>query len=147
MIKVRMSQIPEENGKPQRLKTKKGKEIPISDDNFLDDEEENNYNTNEDEKEEDIKIFRLMINLPEIGSISLFGIETIEKDFRVIESNYGTGQIKTQYGIIINRGMEVSMRYPRVDIDVWFDSEEIRDQRYDRILKVLAENGYKFINV
>lgn len=147
MVKVRISQIPEESGKPQRFKTKGGKKIPVSDDTFLDEEEEDSYNTSEEDSDNEVRYFKTMINIPEVGSISLSGIETIEKDFRVIESNYGTNEVKLQYGIIINRGMEPSMRYPRVDIDIWFNTEEVRDQRYNRIVSILENSGVKFINV
>lgn len=150
MVKVRTSQIPEKSGKPQRFKTKGGKEMSVSDDSFLDENDEDSYNTNEDDEEDsdnEVRYFKTMINIPEVGSISLSGIETIEKDFRVVESNYGIGEVKLQYGIIINRGMEPSIRYPRVDIEVWFNTEEVRDQRYDRIVSILEKSGVKFINV
>lgn len=146
MVKVRTSQIPEESGKPKHFKTNKGKNIPISDDDFLNEEEEDSYNTSEDNDNE-VRYFRTMINIPEVGSISLSGIETIEKDFRVIESNYGGDGVKLQYGIVINRGIEPSMRCPRVDVDIWFNTEEVRDQSYERIVKILEKSGVKFINV
>lgn len=147
MVKVRLSQIPEEDGKPNWFRVKKDKETKESDANFSNDEEESRYNTSEEGEEEETRYFKTMINIPEIGSLSLSGIETIEKDFRIIESNYGTDQVSMQYGIIVNRGIEPSMRCPRVDIALWFNTEEVRDKRYDRIVKVLDNFGVKFINV
>lgn len=149
MVKVRTSQIPEESGKPNFVKNKVQKS-KMEDDDWLDSDEPNDdnsrYNDNDTEKEE--RYIKSMISFPQEGiNISLFGIETIEKDFRIKESNYGSELVIVQYGIIINKGMEPSMRYPRVNIDVWFDSEEVRDQRYDNMMMKLKQAGFKFIEV
>lgn len=150
MVKVRTSQIPEESGKPNFIKNKVQKSKMIKDDDWLDDDKLNDdnsrYNDNDTEKEE--RYIKSMISFPQEGiNISLFGIETIEKDFRIKESNYGSELVIVQYGIVINKGMESSMRYPRVNIDVWFDSEEVRDQRYDNMMTKLKQAGFKFIEV
>ena len=103
-------------------------------------------NVEESNKEE--RYIKSMISFPQEGiNISLFGIETIEKDFRIKESNYGGENVTVQYGIVINKDMEPSMRYPRVNVDVWFDSEEVRDQRYENMLTKLKQAGFKFIDV
>lgn len=145
MVKVRTSQIPESSGKPQFIKGKMKK----TDDDWLDDDiDNNNYNHTDDDGEKEERYIKSMINFPEEGiNISLFGIETIEKDFRIKESNYGGENVTVQYGIVINKDMEPSMRYPRVNVDVWFDSEEIRDQRYNNMLAKLKKAGFKFIEV
>lgn len=151
MVKVRTSQIPEESGKPTIIKKKFQCNQTSKNDDWLDDDEdieENSprYNVEESDKEE--RYIKSMISFPEEGiNISLFGIETIEKDFRIKESNYGGENVTVQYGIVINKGMEPSMRYPRVNIDVWFDSEEVRDQRYHNMIAKLKQAGFKFIEV
>ena len=87
-----------------------------------------------------------MLNIPECDfSISLFGIETIEKSFKIIDSNWGGDNVKAQYGIVINKDMEPSIRYPRTNIEFWWDKEEIRDQRYKKIMSQLEKAGYKFV--
>lgn len=149
MVKVRTSQIPEENRKPNFVKNKVQKS-KMENDDWLDGDKLNDdnsrYNDNDTEKEE--RYIKSMISFPEEGiNMSLFGIETIEKDFRIKESNYGSENVIVQYGIVINKGMEPSMRYPRVNIDVWFDSEEVRDQRYDNMMAKLKQAGFKFIEV
>lgn len=151
-MKVRTSQIPEESGKVKRIKSKSDKVKAGLDGNFFDDdsdyEEEDSYNTkDDDEEEEEVKYIKTMVNIPEIGSIALSDIGTIEKDFRIVESNYGGDLIKTEYGITINKGMEPSIRYPRVNISVWHSDEDLMNQRYERMLKVLKKAGFKFINV
>lgn len=132
MVKVRTSQIPEESGKPTIIK----KNV-----------QRNQTSKNDDEDKEE-RYIKSMISFPQEGiNISLFGIETIEKDFRIKESNYGGENVTVQYGIVINKDMEPSMRYPRVNVDVWFDSEEVRDQRYENMLTKLKQAGFKFIDV
>lgn len=151
MVKVRTSQIPEESGKPTIVKKKVQHNQTSKNDDWLNDDEDTEdnsprYNVEESDKEE--RYIKSMISFPEEGiNISLFGIETIEKDFRIKESNYGGENVTVQYGIVINKGMEPSMRYPRVNIDVWFDSEEVRDQRYDNMMAKLKQAGFKFIEV
>jgi len=139
MVKVRVSEIPEESGKPKRV-TKddsgEGQEKRID-----------HMPLGMGEDEEEHKAIRLMLHIPEVGfSISLFGIETIDKSFRVYESTNGTGEVKPQWGIIINKDMEPTLRYPRTNVDFWFDTEEVRDKRYDEIIEGLIQAGYKFLN-
>ena len=151
MVKVRTSQITEESGKPTIIKKKVQRNQTSKNDDWLDDDEDTEdnpprYNVEESDKEE--RYIKSMISFPQEGiNISLFGIETIEKDFRIKESNYGGENVTVQYGIVINKDMEPSMRYPRVNVDVWFDSEEVRDQRYENMLTKLKKEGFKFIDV
>ena len=142
-MKVRQSQIPEENGKPVKVSNRNSH---YSGNNETENSATLISETSENE-EEDETVVRTMLHIPELGfSISLFGIETIDKTFRVYESVNGTGDVKPQYGIVINRDMEKSIRYPRTNIEFWFDSEEIRDKRYNKLFKRLQDAGYKFID-
>lgn len=140
-MKVRESQIPEEDGKAVKVSSgRKQEEISGGGKNFFNGE----FGGDEDGE----TIVRTMLHIPEIGfSISIFGIETIDKIFRVKESIHGTGDVKPQYGIVFNKDMDKSMRYPRTNIEFWFDSEEIRDQRYTKIVKRLTDAGFKFVEV
>lgn len=141
-MKVRQSQIPEENGKPVKV----NRNGHHSGDNQVDNSATLISETSETE-DNDETVVRTMLHIPELGfSISLFGIETIDKTFRVYESINGTGDVKPQYGIVINRDMEKSIRYPRTNVEFWFDSEEVRDKRYDKLFKRLQDAGYKFID-
>ena len=144
MVKVRQSQIPEESGKAVKVKnTTQRKETVSDDDEPLNDEF---FDVDDRKDDEDLDIVRTMLHIPELGfSISLFGIETIDKSFRVYESINGTGDIKPQYGIILNKDMEKSMRYPRTNIEFWFDDEKVRDKRYNKIISRLKDAGYRFM--
>lgn len=146
MVKVRQNQIHEESGKAVKVKTTVQRNETFTEnepiDAFLDDDELKNGISDGGET-----IVRTMLHIPELGfSISLFGIETIDKSFRVYESVNGTGEVKPQYGIIINKDMDKSMRYPRTNIDFWFNSEEERDKRYNKVIKRLKDAGYKFVD-
>ena len=143
MVKVRQSQFPEENGKAVKVKNTTQRKETVSDDEPLNDEF---FTANDRENDEDLDIVRTMLHIPELGfSISLFGIETIDKSFRVYESINGTGDVKPQYGIILNKDMEKSMRYPRTNIEFWFDDEKVRDKHYSKIISRLQDVGYRFI--
>jgi hypothetical protein len=151
MVKVRISQIPEESGKPTIIKKKIQRNQTSKNDDWLDDDintEDNTSRYNDEESDKEERYIKSMISFPQEGiNMSLFGIETIEKDFRIKESNYGSENVNFQYGIVINKGMEPSMRYPKVNVDVWFDSEKVRDQRYDNMIAKLKQAGFKFIEV
>ena len=143
MVKVRQSQIPEESGKAIKVKNSTQRKEIVSDDEPMNNEF---FDIDDRKNDEDLNIVRTMLHIPELGfSISLFGIETIDKSFRVYESINGTGDVKPQYGIILNKDMEKSMRYPRTNIEFWFDDEKVRDKRYNNIMSRLKDAGYKFI--
>lgn len=143
MVKVRQSQIPEENGKAIKVNNSKQRKETVSDDEPLNDEF---FDIDDRKDDEDLDIVKTMLHIPELGfSISLFGIETIDKSFRVYESINGTGDVKPQYGIILNKDMEKSMRYPRTNIEFWFDDEKVRDKRYNKIISRLKDAGYRFM--
>ena len=143
MVKVRQSQIPEESGKAIKVKNTIQRKETVSDDEPLDNEF---FDIDDRKNDEDVDIVRTMLHIPELGfSISLFGIETIDKSFRVYESINGTGDVKPQYGIILNKDMEKSTRYPRTNIEFWFDDEKVRDKRYDKIISRLKDAGYRFM--
>lgn len=143
MVKVRQSQIPEENGKVIKVKNTTQRKETVSDDEPLNDEF---FAVDDRKDDEDLDIVRTMLHIPELGfSISLFGIETIDKSFRVYESINGTGDVKPQYGIILNKDMEKSIRYPRTNIEFWFDDDKVRDKCYSKIISRLKDAGYRFI--
>lgn len=143
MIKVRQSQIHEESGKAVKVKNTTQRKENVSDDEPLNDVF---FEVDNKKDDEDLDIVRTMLHIPELGfSISLFGIETIDKSFRVYESINGTGDVKPQYGIILNKDMEKSMRYPRTNVEFWFDDEKVRDKRYNKIISRLKDVGYRFI--
>lgn len=140
-MKVRVSQIPETEQKPSKVIRQRATQPDIpSEDNV------SIHNEETSDEDDDRFIVKTMLYIPELGfSISLTGIETIDKSFRVYESINGTGDIKPQWGIILNKDMDKSIRFPRTNIDFWFNSEELRDKIYQKIVNKLNEAGYNFV--
>ena len=155
MVKVRNSQIPEENGKPIRKRTKnfpksKSKKPSFDEDDEMEDDEKDSQDNffgkksddDDDEKKKDI--VKTVIHFEDFGLvISIWDLASITKDMRFVEKP----KAHWQYGITINKDMEVSMRFPIVDKSLWFDDEYTRDVRYDRIMKTLDELGFKVISL
>lgn len=76
--------------------------------------------------------------------ISLFAIESIEKVSRFVEHP----DAHWEWGIVINRGMEPSERFPKTNIEVcWSRSENQRDNEFDILMLQLEDAGYKVINI
>lgn len=141
-MKVKMSQIPEEDGKPKFQKRDKSPKKNIA--SFEEDEDDDWYDEAEDkdEKDEEIRYCKSVVLLEDFGIVfSLFEISTIDKDMQFVERP----KARWQYGITINKGIEASIRYPRVNVSVWFEREEVRDESFDRIMKTLEENGFNVI--
>lgn len=144
MVKVRVSQIPEEDGEPIRVGNSYATgEKPlqaVSTDVKPSGEEED-----ENGKPQYIKT---VISIPDAGIVlSLQDVNSIEKTFKLQSSDYYPDRVTTLYGIVINRAIEPSMRIPKTDIELWYEREEVRDQRYEKMLKALKEAGFKFIEI
>lgn len=122
-MKVRESQIPEESGKAKNINDKESKE--------------------EKEDTEEEVCLTSVIYLKDFGVVlQLRGIESIEKDTRFIEKP----RARFQYGITINKGIEPTKFIPKVNISVWFETEEERDKRFEKIMETLVENKFKVID-
>ena len=155
MVKVRNSQIPEEDGKPIRKKTKrftksKSKKPSFDEDDEMEDDEEDSDDNffgkkkSDDDDDKEKNIVKTVIHFEDFGLIiSIWDLATITKDMRFVEKP----KAHWQYGITINKDMEVSMRYPVVDKSLWFEDEYTRDMRYDKIVKTLDELGFKVISI
>ena len=93
--------------------------------------------------DDDEKKIRTMIRLEDFdATLSIWAIESIEKKSQFVE----TLRPRWQFGIVINAGIEPSMRFPKVDIGAWYEKEEVRDQRYDELLARLETYGFKILN-
>lgn len=97
----------------------------------------------DDTLDDDEKKIRTMIRLEDFDiTLSIWAIESIEKKSRFME----TPRPRWQFGIVINAGIELSMRFPKVDIGAWYEKEELRDQKYDELLARLETYGFKILN-
>ena len=94
--------------------------------------------------EDENKIWKMMLRLDDFdATISLFGIECIEKKERFVEKP----KARWQFGIAINGGIEQSQRYPKTDLYAWYEKQETRDKRYEYLLTLLEEYGIKILRV
>lgn len=137
MVKVRLPRIDEESSddKPRR-KYQRNVEKKSKD--------ESRAKTESDEEDEEARPLKMMLKLNDFDTtISLFGIECIEKKMRFVEKP----SAHFQYGIIINGGMEPSMRYPKTNIEAWYERMEKRDERYDYLLEILTKYRIKVLQL
>ena len=143
MTKIRLSQIPEESGEPKHISNVSSQQT----ENFSDRTPGGIEARNEGDEEKP-QYIKTVIHLSDVGVVlSLHDINSIEKTFKIQPSDFYPDRVTQLYGIIINRGMEPSMRFPKTDIELWFEKEEVRDQRYEKMMKALKEAGFKFIEI
>lgn len=146
MVKVWNSVIDDEANKRQGVRIqmvkKRRRTKGESDfDDTLDDADKPMVSRSSDDEDE--KKIRTMIRLEDFdATLSIWAIESIEKKSRFME----TPRPRWQFGIVINAGIEPSMRFPKVDIGAWYEKEEVRDQRYDELLAKLETYGFKILN-
>lgn len=102
-----------------------------------------------DEENDEKSYFKTLIEFPEIGiSINPSFIQSVEKSFKLSESDYNfEGEPKCLFGIVINKGITQGVNSPKGDFEIWFESEEIRDQRYKKLMTKLDEVGIKIVQI
>lgn len=139
-MKVRVSQIPEESGKPRfekKMKTsvKKAKDFDDEEDDEVEESEEDN---------EQKRLKKTMINFGEEGIvISAYDLHTIEKDMRFVEKP----DAHWEFGITINKGLIPGQFINKTDLSMWYMREEVRDEKWEKLMKILESEGLSVINV
>ena len=142
MVKVWNSAIDDEANKhhvvrKQIVKKRHGTKGESDFDDTLDDEDHPMVSRSSDDDDE--RKIRTMIRLEDFDvTLSIWAIESIEKKSRFVE----TPRPRWQFGIVINAGIEPSMRFPKVDIGAWYEKEEWRDERYNELLSKLETYGF-----
>ena len=141
MVKVIVSQIPEESGKPKIQKkmktmTKKAKDF--------DDEEDDRLDDTDEEEDEPKRLKKTMINFSEEGIvISAYDLNCIEKDMRFVEKP----NAHWEFGITINKGLNPGQFINKTDLSMWYIKEEVRDQKWNRLMELLKLEGLNVIEV
>ena len=51
------------------------------------------------------------------------------------------------YGIVINKGMEPSPSGPVGEKAMWYEKEELRNQRYEEMVRMMNETNFKVITL
>ena len=134
MVKVRTSKIPEEDGAPIRQSSENSqKEDKRTWIDFSQDGEENHFNK--------------MIVIDNEFIMPVKEIVSVEKTQRIKQSDYNADDIVVQYGLIINKDIKQDTYHPKVNIEFWYSTEDLRDQRFNSMIDVLKDANFKFINI
>lgn len=139
-MKVRMSQIPEESGKP---KFEKKMKTSVKKSKDFDDEEDDNT-TDESEDEEQKRLKKTMISFNEEGIvISAYDLHSIEKDMRFVEKP----NAHWEFGITINKGLTPGQFINKIDLSMWYMKEEVRDEKWEKFMELLKIEGLNVIEI
>lgn len=140
-MKVRQSQIPEESGKPQKVMRTTHK---TTTENYDDEQPMSEADEPFPVEDERKRLKKTVINFSEEGIvISAYDLHTIEKDMRFVEHP----KAHFEFGIIINKGLEPGQFVKKADIAMWYMTEEVRDEKYERLLQLLKSEGLSIIQV
>lgn len=132
-MKVRESQIPEESRDTKVTKNKKTMVIKSS-----------AIIGNNENQEEERRLRKMMIYFQEEGIvIPAYDLNTIEKDIRFVEKP----KAHWEFGIIINKGLSQSQSVNKTDLSMWYMKEEIRDQKWERMMELLKSEGLNVIEI
>lgn len=147
MMKVRFSQIEESSGKPTFIRKHKGKASGKKLIGDIDEEEDDETSSDSEKGEDDDEKKRLsktMIIFKEEGlMISSWDLHTMEKDTRFVEKP----KAHWEYGIAINKGLNTSQFVNKTDIFFWYQKEEVRDEKFEKILEILKVEGLNVIEI
>ena len=143
-MKVRLSQIEEQGSKPTYVRKHKGsttKKKPLIGD--IDEEEDDDFFDDDDEGQKK-RLSKVMIDFKGEGvTISAWDLHTIEDDMRFVEKP----KAHWEFGITINKGLNPSQFINKTDLSIWYSSEELRDQKRERLLEILKAEGLNVIEV
>jgi hypothetical protein len=136
MVKVKTSQIPEKSGKPQFQKRKKMKTTSKKSKEWDEDDEE--------EDDETQRLKKTMIDFQEEGIIiSSWDLHTIEKDMRFVEKP----KAHWEFGITLNKGLTPNQFITKTDLSLWYNTEEVRDNKWDKLVEILKIEGLNVIEI
>lgn len=88
-----------------------------------------------------------MILIDENFFMPIKQIVSVEKSQRVKQCEWDADNISVQFGMIINKDIRQDAYHPKVNVEFWYNTEELRDQRFNRMIEVLKETKFKFINI
>ena len=138
-MKVVNSNIPEENGKPL-FENNNWKEVPKDKVKaFID----NPFASEEGNDDEETRYKRKMVILDNGIVMDLFQIHSIEYEMAFCEKP--TAHWK--HGFIINKGMQPSTFVNKVDIQSWYSTRELAEEKYELLLEKLEESGFSLIRM
>lgn len=141
MVKVRVSQIPEDSGKPI-YPEKKQKTVSSTPRDYEDEEDEDL--DEEPEEDEPKRLKKTVIHFGEEGIvISAYDLNCIEKDMRFVEKPTA----HWEFGITINKGLNPGQFINKTDLSMWYNTEEVRDNKWDKLMELLKIEGLNVIEI
>lgn len=96
-------------------------------------------------EDEDIpkRLRKIMIVFQDAGiAITAYDVNSIEKDVRFIDK-----PPYWEFGITINKGIEKSQYINKTDLSLWYIKEEIRDQKWTKLIEALEKEGVSVIKI
>lgn len=140
MMKVRVSQIPEESGKPNFQSRKMKTTVKSAKDYDEEDDETSEDSGGEEQK----RLKKTVIHFSDDGIvISAYDLHTIEKDMRFVEKPTA----HWEFGITINKGLEPGQFVRKTDVSLWYSTEEVRDEKWEKLMTILESEGLSVINI
>lgn len=126
-----MSQIPEDSGKPFYPDNKKSKQNskPLMD-----------YGDEDNDK----ILTKIVIHFQDEGIvISAWDLHTIEKDIQFVEKP----KAHWEFGITINKGLTPNQYITKTDLSMWYITEKVRDEKWDKLMNSLKIEGLSVIEI
>ena len=110
----------------------------------FDDEEDDGWGDEPEEEEEKKRLKKTMIHFSEDGIvISAYDLHTIETDMRFVEKPTA----HWEFGITINKGLSPGQFVTKTDLSLWYIKEEVRDQKFKRLMELLEIEGLNVIEI
>ncbi len=75
--------------------------------------------------------------------IPIWAVLTLEKSIDWKEKP----QTHAVYGIVINRGMEPSQSCPIGEKSMWYEKEDVRDQKFETMIREMDSSAFKVIKL
>lgn len=75
--------------------------------------------------------------------IPIWAVLTLEKSIDWKEKP----QAHAVYGIVINRGMEPSQSCPIGEKSMWYEKEDVRDQKFETMIREMDDTAFKVIKL
>lgn len=108
-------------------------------------QEETGVNKNTSEVKEQSRLRKTMLYFKEIGLLmSAYELYSVEKIMEWNDNPYHPG---FRYGIAINKGIQPGQFVNKVDIEIWYEKEEVRNKKWDRLVEILIAEGIQTIEV
>lgn len=105
----------------------------------------NNNPQSEENGEQQTRLRRTMLYFKEIGLLmSAYELHTVEKTREWNDNPYYPG---FRHGIAINKDIQPGQFVNKVDIDIWYEKEKVRDEKWEKLMEVLKTEGIQMIEV